>query len=60
MDNIYTQVAIHRSTMGSLAVSQFSSSPPQLLISIMALDCGTSLYRDSRMLSPSSPLMNAC
>ena len=33
MDNIYTQVAIHRSTIGSLAVSQFSSFPPPLLIS---------------------------
>ena len=34
---MYTQVAMHRLTIGSLAASQFSSSPLQLQISTMAL-----------------------
>ena len=60
MNNIYTQVAIHRFTIGLLAASQFFSSPPQLLISAMAPECRNPFYPDSRRLSPSSPLLNAC
>ena len=36
LDNVYTRVASTRFTIGSLAVSQFSSSPLQLQISTMA------------------------
>ena len=57
---MYTQVAIHRFTIGSLAASQFSSSPPILLISTMAPEYKASSRRDSQMLNLSSPLRNAC
>ena len=36
MDNVYTQIAIHGSTMGPLVVGQSSSSPPQSWISTLA------------------------
>ena len=36
MDNVYTRVAIHRFTIGSLVVGQSSSSPPQSWISTLA------------------------
>ena len=34
---MYTQIVLHRFPIGSLAASQFSSSPLQLQISTMAL-----------------------
>ena len=39
IDNIYTQVAIHRFPIGSLAVSQCPSSSPQCPVSAVALEC---------------------
>ena len=36
MDNVYTRVAIHRFTLGSLVVGRSLSSPPQSWISTLA------------------------
>ena len=40
---IYTQVAIHRFTIGSLVVGQSSSSPSQSWISTLARECWANL-----------------
>ena len=43
MDNVYTQMAIHRSTIGSLVVGHSSSSPPQFWLFTMARESWANL-----------------
>ena len=59
MDNVYTRVAIHRFTIGSLVVGQSSSSPPQSWISTWLVNTGPTSPCGSRLLSQYSHLTTA-
>ena len=59
MNNIYTQVAIHRFTIGSLAASHWFPSPPKLPISAMAPDCRNPFLPRLADAEPFFSLLNA-
>ena len=57
MDNVYTQVAIHRFTRGPLAVGASLSSPPQSWIPTLAREYWANL---TLWLTEAEPIFSPC